>query len=300
MTSTIDAVLPLTASDYERARILLRSLDRFFVDLGICWIVTPDGDLDAIGRSIRGARYRVIAESVIIPELRVHNWIRTAVSRSHRPVAGWCVQQLVKLAIAEHIQSEFYVTLDADVICTKPVSLADLVRNGRAIADRHPHDIHREWYVWAERVLGLRRSGWTHGVTPALLSREAVLLLQRYLAGRVHPFLRGLGRLWPRASLPNAVLAGWRSYLLRNLPWTEYALYNTFLEATGRYGDYYVEESQSRLYGNSVWQEDQFPSWDPAKSFRGPRDFFFSVVQSNGGPTAQEVWEKVRRYLEAS
>lgn len=299
MAPAIDAVLPLTAGDVERARILLRSLERFFVDLGTCWVVAPDADLDVIRTAVHDRRCRVVAESAVIPELGFYNWMRRTVGRSHAPVPGWHVQQLVKLAIADRIDSPFYLTLDADVICTRTVRFADLIQDGRAIADRHPHDIHAQWYGWAERVLGRRRSGWTHGVTPALLSRAAVLLLQRCLEGRVHPVLRGLARLMPRSSLPAAILAGWRSYLLRNLPWTEYALYNTFLEATGRYTDYHIDGGRTRLYGNSVWQKDQFPSWDPGKSFLGDRTFFFSVVQSNGGPSAEEVWNKVRAYLDA-
>jgi uncharacterized protein DUF6492 len=85
---------------------------------------------------------------------------------------------------------------------------------------------------------------------------------------------------------------------LRNLPWTEYALYNTFLEATNLYDRYYVDEIGRGLYGNSVWTRGEFASWQPEKSFCGQGDFFFSVVQSNTQLTAAEVWEKVRQYIE--
>ena len=34
---------------------------------------------------------------------------------------GWLTQQIVKLAMAERVESDFYLTLDADVICTRTV-----------------------------------------------------------------------------------------------------------------------------------------------------------------------------------
>jgi len=48
-------------------------------------------------------------------------------------IQGWYLQQLIKLAIAEHIKTDFYLTLDADVICVKPVYFSDLVKDGCAV-----------------------------------------------------------------------------------------------------------------------------------------------------------------------
>jgi Family of unknown function (DUF6492) len=57
----------------------------------------------------------------------------------------------------------------------------------------------------------------THGVTPAILSREATILLQDYLTTRARML-----RLDARSN--------WRTFLVLSIPWTEYALYYTFLE----------------------------------------------------------------------
>ena len=298
----IDAVLPLTLGDLERSAILRRSLDLFFQDLGTCWIVTPDRQFAALGSSFQDRRYRVIPESATIPELRFYNVVRTIVGRTHRPTLGWSVQQLVKLAIAERVETEFYLTLDADVICTKPVTCAQLVRGGRAICRQRTSGAVNEWpqwYEWAERVLGLPASGVNRGATPALLSTDAVLQLQAYLARRVAPRTKQLAApLRPGSHLHN-VLVSWRSYLLRHLPWTEYALYDTFVEATGLFERYHSTDERTTISGNSVWYRAAWPGWKPEESFTTRDDFFFSVLQSNARLNVEEIWDKVGLFLDA-
>ena len=299
MAAKIDAVLPLTLQDYERSDLLRESLRRFFADLGTCWVVVRDDEFDQITTMIKDSKYRVIPESAIIPELGFYNFLRRVASRSHKPTSGYHVQQLIKLAIAAFVDTEFYLTLDADVICIRPVRASDLISAGRAITHRYPLSLHLEWYLHAERVLGLRRSGWSHAVTPSLLNREAMLKFQRYLERRVNPVLRFLAFFLPQRSRLKANLVSWRSYLIRNLPWTEYSLYNTFLEAFDLYESYYAAGSGSMVYGNGVWERGEFPSWDPGANARPDEpNFFFTVVQSHTGVSVREVRERVRKYLE--
>jgi Family of unknown function (DUF6492) len=296
----VDAVLPLTVGDLERFHILQRSMALFFKDRGTCWVVTPDTHLAAVRSRIQDALYRVIPETSIIPELGFYNVLRTIAGRSHRPTLGWSVQQLIKLAIAERVGTDFYLTLDADVICTKPVSRAQLVREGRAICRLRQADVidqWPEWYEWAERVLGLPRSGVNRGVTPALFRTDAVLELQAHLAGRVSRRLQRLARCLPARSVTRDVLVSWRSYLLRSLPWTEYSLYDTFVEATGLFQKYHSVDERTTISGNSVWYRYMWPTWKPEESFSDGDDFYFSVVQSNQGFSVEEVWERVRPYL---
>src|SRR2546425_4170438 len=95
---TLDAALPLTGRDFERFEIMRKSLDRFFPDLGTCWVMVADREYDDISRRIRDNQsFRVIAESTIAPELRFYDYVRVVLSRSHKPLDGWCTQQLRKL-----------------------------------------------------------------------------------------------------------------------------------------------------------------------------------------------------------
>lgn len=294
----LDAVLPLTETDVERAQILFRSLDAFFEPLATCHVVVPDDEVALVRPRLPGDRYVVVPESDVVPEI---GWFRsTARSRGRLrivgpPMHGWFVQQLVKLALAERVRTPFYLTLDADVVCVRPTRYSDLVPDGRALVQTTPPN-HPEWNDDAERVLGLPRSGRQHAVTPALLSREAVSALARHLGDRVDPRMRELA-LWLPRGRARQIVASWRSYLLRNLPWTEYAVYGTFLEATGLFDRYHVLGGENAIYGNAVWMESQFDEWDAAATFNGSEGFCFSVVQSATRIPPERVWAKVQPHL---
>ena len=296
----LDAVLALTARDVERAQILFRSLDAFFEPLATCHVVVPDDEVDIVRPRVPRDGYVVVAESDVVPELP---WFRsTARIRSRLrivgpPVHGWFVQQLVKLAAADRVRTPFYLTLDADVVCVRPTRYADLVPAGRALVQTSPPN-HPEWNDDAERVLGLPRSGRQYAVTPGLLSRDAVAALARHLAERVDPRARELA-LWLPRGRGRKIVASWRSYLLRKLPWTEYALYGTFVEATGLFERYHVLAGEDAIYGNAVWMESQFDDWDAEATFNRREGFCFSVVQSATRIPPEHVWAKVGPHLRA-
>lgn len=293
MSDRLDAVLPLTLGDLPRAKILFRTLDELFEPLGTCHVVVPDRDVRAVARALPPGPYEPVPESQVVPEA---DWfwatarLRAKLHLVGPPIHGWFVQQLVKLAAYERVATPFYVTLDADVLCVRPTAYADLVRDGRALVQTAPPN-HPEWNDDAERVLRLPRSPRQYGVTPAVLARDAVGALARHLRDRVDPRLRRAATRLPAGS--RGVVAGWRSHLLRSLPWTEYALYFTFLERTGLFDRYHVDGGDGAIYGNAVWLESQFAAWEPE-----PR-FAFSIVQSATRISPERVAEKVEPYLAA-
>ena len=297
----LDAVLPLTATDAERAEILFRSLDAHFEPLATCHVVAPDDDVAAVAVHVpRNGRYVVLPESEVIPEIGYFSTTARLRGRFRivgPPIHGWFVQQLVKLAIWERIETPFYLTLDADVICTRPTGYEELVRGGRAIVQTSPPN-HPEWMDDAERVLGLPRSGRQFGVTPALLARSAVEALSRHLAGRVDPRARELAA-WLRARRARQVAASWRSFLLRHLPWTEYAVYHTFLEATGLFDRHHVVGGDDAIYAHSVWMESQFDDWPVEDVFDPANGSCFTVVQSATRIPPERVRAKVAPHLGA-
>jgi len=277
----LDAVLPLTLADAERARILFASLDRFLEALGTCLVVVPDAQLDELRRAVPRGRYVLVPETALVPELPRHQALGRLKARARvgAPAHGWHVQQLVKLAAADVVGSDFFLTLDADVVCVRPTTIDDLVAGGRGVAQITPPH-HPEWNDAAEAILGLPRSERQHGVTPAVLSREGVRALQAHLERR--------------AGEP------WRRHLLRRLPWTEYSLYGTFLEGVGRWDELHVDGGEEALYGNGVWIGSQWAEWEPASFFGSPYEPPFAVVQSATRIPAAEVWERVARYLGAT
>jgi hypothetical protein len=280
--SRIDAVVPLAAADFERFhKLLLPSLQCFFGVLGTCWVVAPATDVEFLKDGIDDERFQVLSEVDLIPELPLYRKILRRVGIATGAGRGWFVQQIIKLAIAKRVTTPFYLTLDADVLCVKEVKYDDLVRDGRGIAVVYhsDKDIHGGWYWWTEKVLGFPRSGRTHGVTPALLSAEAVARLSEFLQSRVKD--KGLSC---------------EAYLLKNLPWTEYTLYYTFLEHMGLFAHYHFEAA-SALYGNSVWHAGDLPSWRADASFGPDSDYFFSVIQNDAAPSVDDIVALVSPYL---
>lgn len=306
----IDAVLPITLKDYGRFTILQRTLDFFCEELlGVIWVVVPDQDFAKIKSKIKGNNYSVIPESKLIPEI---NFFPKR--------GGWFNQQLIKLAIAEYIATDFYLTLDADVICVKPTYLSDLVKDGRALYYIYSLDKFDfpEWYDWAERVLKIQLPCRKYyNVTPAVLSKKAVLDLQEYLnklslaqissQKEINFFAkndlmlllaRAALKVLPKKSVPREQLSGWKAYLLRNIPWTEYSLYYTFCEAQGLINKYHVP-GEDCIYSNenSVWYKQQYIDWNPKSCFTGERNFFFSVLQSTTQVSPDVIWERIKIYL---
>ena len=293
----LDALLTLTLKDCDRAQLLFRSL-KLVEPLGVCWVVAPDHQLKEIRRRIPAQHVRLVPESEVAPELDFYRRARRLhPRRSRRGLRGTSIHQLIKIAMARHVETPFYLTLDADVFCVKPVRYGDLIRGGRAINRRNrDENLHPDWYNRAEVLLGLRRSGFEHGVTPAVLSREAMVLLQEHLERRVSPWLRVLRAGLPAGSRFYDIVGSWRSYLLRNVPWTEYSLYMTFLEANGLYDTYHFDGGPTAVYSSCVWFAEKFDSWDPTTTLN-VADSYFSLVQSTTGIDPRLVAEKVDKII---
>ncbi|MDX1945994.1 MAG: DUF6492 family protein [Pirellulaceae bacterium] len=282
----LEAVLPLVRRDLDRFRILERSIAANFSSLQTCWVVVPDGEWGELAAAIKHPRYRVVPETEIAPEL------------ARCRAKGWYKQQLVKLAVAEHVESEFYLLFDADVICARPITQRDLLQDGKALCHRYQGDRHANWYRYAERVLRAKRSGWVHGVTPMILARRGVFELAAYIEGfrpRPAPWWKEaveLARGWLR---PPTDL-NWRRTLLASLPWTEYALYFSFLEFAGRFEQYHAHSDVS-LCGQSIWKNCSFANWRPSRDVASQRPFL--VVQSIAKIPPQQVMERVEHLFAA-
>jgi len=298
---SIDAVLPLVLKDAERAELLFDSLAANFTGLGRIWVVCPDSQYDEFR-----ARYR---DRGLPFELRVESELRV-VPEFALPLklSGWFRQQLIKLAIFERIESDLYLTLDADVVCARPVTAEQLAGAGRGACFVLPQRDFDYWYERVDQVLRVRavRRG-MHNVTPALLHKGAMLELRRALEakaarGEYSPGLRGLKQRWFLfRTRKRSEYAPWRVYLAAARPWTEYALYYTFLEANGLFDRYHFYAPYC-LYDidRSLWvakSADLPDDWNPAPAFAGEGPPWFLVAQSNTGISAGAIRQKLEPLL---
>jgi hypothetical protein len=83
-----------------------------------------------------------------------------------RPVRGWLVQQLVKLALAKALTADVLVHADSDVVLLRPFEMSSVVdRLGRVRLVAEPDAIdeslpnHVLWHRSAETLLGIRPAG---------------------------------------------------------------------------------------------------------------------------------------------
>jgi Family of unknown function (DUF6492) len=294
----LDAVLPLTLKDAERAELLFESLDKNFTGLRRIWVVCPDAHRAELAERYRARSYafelRVESELLVVPEFALK--LRQS---------GWFRQQMIKLAIFERIESELYLTLDADVVCTRPVSAEELIGTGRGACFVSQQSIHDYWYERVEAVLRVRasRRGISHNVTPALLHKRAVedlrsVLEDKIARGEYSRGARGWKQRWHLAlTRRHKNYAAWRVFLMAARPWTEYALYYTFLETTGRFERYHFYAPYC-LYDveRSLWHAEngELPSdWDPSPAFAGDGPPWFLVAQSNTGVGVEAMRNKL-------
>jgi hypothetical protein len=287
----IDAVLPVASRDIERIQILCFTLRRFFRPLGNLFVITPRSNVEAVQRALNWERVSVISESELLPELATYRRLFKASIVFRRRPDGWYVQQLAKLAAPVVVRSDFYLTLDADVMCLGPLTYGDLIIEGRAVCMRGINEHHPDWYDWSAKALGLPRARWNHGATPLLYSREAMQRMHRFVETRAHPAFRLLSRATGWRGF-----ASWTAVLLRNLPWAEHALYHTFLEHLDLYDQYHRDCTRLLHGAGSLWLSENVDSWN-AEMLMEPSRPFFGVVQSWLGLPAREVWSRVAPLL---
>jgi Family of unknown function (DUF6492) len=300
---SLDAVLPLILRDAERAELLFESLAKNFSGLRRIWVVCPDSQYAELTERYRTRRFPfelcVESELQIVPEFVL------------KPkLSGWFRQQMIKLAIFERIESDLYLTLDADVVCARKVTAEQLVGVGRGACFVIHLNTFDYWYERVERVLRVRapRRGVMHNVTPALLHRGAMHELRQVVEQKIAQgeYSRGL-RQWKQRwllsrSKRRTEYAAWRVYLMAARPWTEYALYYTFLEANGLFDRYHFYAPYCIYDGSrSLWTaaNAELPiDWDPSPAFLGDGPPWFLVAQSNTGISAQVIRNKLEPLLQ--
>lgn len=286
----MDAVLPLRLSgdyqeyDLDRARILLHSLEHFWADATPLrlLVIAPANDVPVIRATLRPRRLQlvVIREDLLLPDLDTLPQVR-----------GWFRQMALKLAAHRLVQNDFFLTLDADLICTRSLSRGRLFYDGRALTDWEPRALHQPWWNGSAAALGLpvppEDASLGLSVTPELLS---IYILQ------------GL----ERALHPDGGAEAWMTLLRRPGLWSEYSLYTLFAEQEKLLHRYHLDPAsmQSRRQtlraGENVWFASEMAKWTPARAFASKAYGFFAVCQSSTRVDPRAVWARVAPFIPGS
>ena len=155
--------------DRARCELLCRSIE-LLAPGAHHWIIVDARDLPAF-RNLEGPSTRVVTTEELLPrrvwKLELHGlgidkniWL----SGGTRPMRGWLVQQLAKLAISRVADEDILIHADSDVVLIRRFSADMLQGEGQsfplfripaAVDERLP--THVRWHRTAERLLGLER-----------------------------------------------------------------------------------------------------------------------------------------------
>ena len=204
-TATITLVLPLSAADLPRAQILMASLARVTLSSAVhCLLVlTPESDREAVEASLSNSSLAFPVLTLGESDARLLGNTSTSASIVGR---GYAVQMALKLLAARLVQTDYYLTLDADVVLLQPTLLSRLHRRGRAVYEDEARFVHPDWWQSSSWLLGLNTDGsvvsgrgahYGNGgfsVTPAMLSTYGALVTVARVRTRI-------------SSMPQAVVA---------------------------------------------------------------------------------------------
>lgn len=300
----ISAVLPLKASgsydvnDLKRAHILFTSLQTFVAagTISEIFVLVPAAEVELVQQEYscwQDLNIKVMAEDDLLPEFKKYPKMR-----------GWRKQQLLKIAIANLVENEFYLTLDADVICLKPLDESKLIIEGKALLQYEQRSQHPKWWKSSARILnmdpnvGPKELGMT--VTPALLSRT----LSKKLMAELSPKTSSakIAQNWVDAlcSLHDpANPKNWWIGRFLKLKWTEYSLYYLCAMKLGLLDQFHVIAGTAQTPALLLIHDSHpYESWNIAGSFDLANPGLFCVVGSKSRIPPKEVWAKVGPFIQ--
>lgn len=307
----ITAVIPLHLGNYrdqrdpQRVCILLKSLNVFDPENVIDEIIFILNDRnDTICSNIRN--HEGDKKLTFIHELDV-----APVLDSLRTLHGWKKQQILKLAAHSVVRTDFYLTLDADIICSKLLTYEAFVQDKKGLVQKDKkfglgsYFNRLVWWFASAQVLRTTPKFSEEGVavTPFLFSTEACRHTVRYLG-----------------ELNESTSDNWTEVLFHHhnrsdqtdnvgsLNWTEYSLYFLSLQKLGMFDQYhFFGDSRSSkhcelLSKNSfgfIHSPRNFENWSASCCFSVRDPALFFAVQSRSEVDPEKIKKKIEPHFHA-
>ena len=163
---SIALVTPSYAADFERCRLLCDSMDAFVSGHTHHYILVADNDAGMFA-ALAGSKRTIVTESDILPSwlhpvpggLRANSrkmWL----SFRTLPMRGWHVQQLRRIAIANHVGDDGLLYCDSDMLFVKSFDTSSLWRQDALRLYKISNGItpdmseHKTWCNVAAQLLG--------------------------------------------------------------------------------------------------------------------------------------------------
>lgn len=258
------------------------------------YIIVPPHDYDSVQTYLQqhdDLPIELVNEVELVPTLEKYVGVET--------VGGWRIQQILKLAVAEIIQTPFYLTFDQDIFCTHPITEENLLPKGKALIQYESKTAHKHWWQSAAHHLNMKTKLEEDGiqVTPAILSTDAT----RGLIKELSTELDWVDKLL-KPHLPNAYSRFHPRFRNRHR-WTEYTLYFLYLEKYKLIDTYHVAAQPNSdieytlLSDKAVWKKEGLSHWEPEAYFSDEDKSLFALVQSTTGICPNVVLERIEKYI---
>ena len=181
-------------------------------------------------------------------------------------IDGYVLQMAIKLWVVNIVETDYYITLDADVILLRKFNFQDVIicdvseigeiTMKRGIYENEPRDVHINWWIHSSKLLNFGDLDEDYdlsvdlhdgfGVTPAVMSVWG----SRILIDR-------LQNVYGKNMVENVLLERFKMNI-----WTEYTMYALLLYEYGVFDSLHIEHDTNNrkiLHCNDVWYDHQLP-----------------------------------------
>ena len=229
-------VTPSYGPDLKRCQLLVQSANRYVSGIDRHLIIIDEAER-YLFQPLESERVQLVSKESMLPW-----WIRRNplssrwwLSLSSLPVRGWIMQQVIKLAVAEHYQADLLLFADSDMVFIKPFTPEHIITDGKVRhyrSERKPvmysDRRYRNWYAQAAGVCGIADANTIGGAYISQLNswrHENIVELYRLIEAQGSQ--------------------GWMTQLLRCLDMSEFVLYGTYVDhVLGPLSGHYVDEQE--------------------------------------------------------
>ncbi len=262
----ISAIVPIASWDFDRALLLFRSLKKNFDpdSLDTLFIIFPEKEKMEIALKDLKIPFntKVFSEKDIVP---------TDDYSIFSKQKGWYRQQIMKLIIAKHMNTEHYICLDSDVVCFKKTEFSDLVKEGKACVNIESKSYHNRWWVDSLKVLKYSNPETNIGMT----SSTNIFITKEVLAIIDH-----VEKLYNKSFIKALFNWFWVNPKFALRKWTEYKLYWLFIEHNKKT---FLYNTECKIWGKSIWKNDDIIQLEESfKNILNPEnEGHFVIIQGN-------------------
>jgi len=277
--TAVALLTPTYREDLARCILLCESVDRHVVSFSKHYLLVPDADVDVFASLARTHRV-VLPASWFLPI-----WLRPLprlVQRKRRqfwwslrarPVSGWHVQQILKIAASIELPSSRFCILDSDVVFFRHIDMSrfdapnpiPLLTRRNEVTATTPR--HARWVETTHRLLGLS--------APALPADDFI----GHLIVWDQETVRAMA-----ARIEASTGTSWTEALCRIREFSEYMLYGAFVQNQPAFEVGHVAVPDTPCI--SYWDEPTLAEADLKEllSDAGPGDVAFSIASFSGTP----------------